>query len=988
MKGGNKQGGNNDPSAEESAKGGRNELSDDPSALARASNVGNGLNYMYDVRGDEGTASVHESAEENEANCGKTIRESNTPVLPATATGNTKDEVGSCATCQRSHQEQDQTHVGSWELGSHDESSREALHQPRSRENSADQSPAASQSAKAREAWLRKRNEGRKKSGEPSSDSRVNKYSNNAANQTGVNWKGKETGITGSHDTDDSKQLGDTRGMGFERQNDGQVSHRYESSAVSENNIEAKREIKNDGIVSRSKSLKFQGHRHVEIGSQNGREEMCTNHNNEPLSSALENRVGDRECDGTEVATATKGERNRAALEILDPPDSGSGNNTDQFKRDASSHIGLDAAIVNQDGSHSDIEVLEKKTAHQNSVVSDSEVEFFMGQMINSTQNCVVSPNWTHQGSSGSPSAVEVTQTQPGFDYIQGRAAGRMPEWGRRRPLVHSASDLSRPAEEEEGNGNESKHSAIVVDMAELAPDADEAGVAEVSATAKSEVVQEATVSRAVSRSICTVSVVLEGVLIKSQRFLMKAQDGEHKCRCSPLHTKRGKIFLVASLVTIAAVALVATLLAHPNQSLSAGNGNEPLGRIIDPLSGMFVSENSPQRKALQWIANERRSSTRSDSSLSSLNDTTTLMFQRYGLAVLYFATGGPSSWNNMMNFLSPEPECEWKEDGRGIFCNDFNEVVEIHLDSNNLTNLLPLPELAAFPHLLNLSLANNSIVGLSNDYTEGFQSLLKFDLSYNDLSSTFPSSFSRLTALEWLNLESSSLSGSIPPTIGNMSSLVYLNLSRNRLNSTISSSWTELSSLETFYVSHNALNGTLPVGNALRENLKDISAGKNSLTGTIPSFSSYPSLEHIWLNHNKFHGSIPTSLGNMTNLKSVYFEANRLLSTIPPEIFASQSLEALVLGSNKLTGSLPNAISNGFVLLAIEKNYISGTIPVSFGNLPSLDGLSLHSNLLTGEIPSSIGDMSKNLTLLALEKNMLNSTVPMSLGRLQNLKW
>lgn len=65
-------------------------------------------------------------------------------------------------------------------------------------------------------------------------------------------------------------------------------------------------------------------------------------------------------------------------------------------------------------------------------------------------------------------------------------------------------------------------------------------------------------------------------------------------------------------------------------------------------------SVGSPQNRAMRWISEE-------DSlEIDPRSVPADRILQRYSLAVLYYATGGNSSWVDQFNFLSPTAECEW----------------------------------------------------------------------------------------------------------------------------------------------------------------------------------------------------------------------------------------------------------------------------------------------------------------------------------------
>lgn len=76
---------------------------------------------------------------------------------------------------------------------------------------------------------------------------------------------------------------------------------------------------------------------------------------------------------------------------------------------------------------------------------------------------------------------------------------------------------------------------------------------------------------------------------------------------------------------------------------------------------------NSPQYKAANWIANvdEYQIPLPSGVGVDAADELPvhTRFTERYALAVLYYATGGDSSWKYSMRFMEPSDHCEWYQD-------------------------------------------------------------------------------------------------------------------------------------------------------------------------------------------------------------------------------------------------------------------------------------------------------------------------------------
>jgi Leucine-rich repeat (LRR) protein len=107
-------------------------------------------------------------------------------------------------------------------------------------------------------------------------------------------------------------------------------------------------------------------------------------------------------------------------------------------------------------------------------------------------------------------------------------------------------------------------------------------------------------------------------------------------------------------------------------------------------------------------------------------------------LVTLYNATGG-TSWTNNKNWLSNMPISEW----------------------------------------YGVTVGTNGSKGALNDTT----SVIKLELSGNNLSGALPKEIGNLTSLKTLNLDNNNLTGSVPAEINNLSSLKKLELSNNMLD-------------------------------------------------------------------------------------------------------------------------------------------------------------------------------------------------------------
>ncbi|KAK2992073.1 hypothetical protein RJ640_026594, partial [Escallonia rubra] len=263
------------------------------------------------------------------------------------------------------------------------------------------------------------------------------------------------------------------------------------------------------------------------------------------------------------------------------------------------------------------------------------------------------------------------------------------------------------------------------------------------------------------------------------------------------------------------------------------------------------------------------------------------------------------------------------------------------------------------------------------------------------------------------LNLSNTGLLGSIPPSMGNLSFLVSLDLSNNSFSGGIPKEMAHLRRIKEINLSFNNFSGGLPTH--MRElqmiflgtipatifnisTLQMLSVVSNQLSGILPLYAGHQlaNLKELSLGSNSLTGNLPDSISNASKLARLDLMYNDFSGIVPNSLGNLGLLEHLNLGDNNFIGE-PSSPELSFItslsnckklrVLAISDNPIAGTLPVSIGNLSaSLQKIFAYRCRIRGTIPNEIGNLS-GLILLSLYGNDLSGSIPNTIKGLQKLQ-
>ncbi|EJK49650.1 hypothetical protein THAOC_31450 [Thalassiosira oceanica] len=147
------------------------------------------------------------------------------------------------------------------------------------------------------------------------------------------------------------------------------------------------------------------------------------------------------------------------------------------------------------------------------------------------------------------------------------------------------------------------------------------------------------------------------------------------------------------------------------------------------------------------------------------------------------------------------------------------------------------------------------------------------------------------------------------------------------------------------------------------------------------------PNLEEIDLSNNSISGSIHTS-EQFVFLRRLIIGSNKLSGALPNLPSKFPDLVDLDLSSNMITGSINGGLTNHPILKTLD---LSGNMLTSFhetavlSNLVQMNHMDLSENKLGPTIPRDIGKLKDKLTVLDLSNNNFESTIPSELGSLQS---
>ena len=276
-----------------------------------------------------------------------------------------------------------------------------------------------------------------------------------------------------------------------------------------------------------------------------------------------------------------------------------------------------------------------------------------------------------------------------------------------------------------------------------------------------------------------------------------------------------------------------------------------------------------------------------------------------------------------------------------------FRTLMRLDLSSNQISNIRDA-SLYRLPDLQELRVQNNRMERLPW-YLPRLRMLRLLNISNNKLKD-LPEEVCKISSLEELDVSFNMIS-QLPENMHYLHRLKALIIVGNRVTR-IPDSFRQLSSLTVFDCRRNDITELGAVGLLL--SLEELLVSHNCVRAL--HLSAGPLLKKIHISHNGItHISLaPGPVGRMVSLTYLNVASAKLSSLDDLALRQLTSLEELILDRNKFR-AIPESLGELSLLHSFScSDNLLGALPSSIGRLQKLETLDVHSNNLT-ELPASL---------------------------------
>lgn len=317
-------------------------------------------------------------------------------------------------------------------------------------------------------------------------------------------------------------------------------------------------------------------------------------------------------------------------------------------------------------------------------------------------------------------------------------------------------------------------------------------------------------------------------------------------------------------------------------------------------------------------------------------------------------------------------------------FIANLSKLRHLNLTSTLLTGEIP-PQLGNLSNLQILDPKYNHLSIKNFDWISHLSSLRYLDLKFTNLREArdWMQTVNKLPQLTTLGLRGCYLPDITPPSLSSVNSstsLAVLVLAYNNLSVSIHQ-WlfNFSSSLIHLDLMGNHLKVSMPKAFGDLIALEYLDLSYNMPEGEIPMYvGNMTYLRHLDLDKNKLEGEIPKYIWNSCTLRTLSMVSNNIIGQLPIQFTPSSSsecadypLEHVLLGNNRIMGSLPNlTMFPNLKTLSVAANQLNGSVPESIGQLKQLEILDISGNSLEGVISEAHFSKLSKLFQLDLSSN------------------
>ncbi|XP_070166621.1 protein artichoke isoform X1 [Polyergus mexicanus] len=314
----------------------------------------------------------------------------------------------------------------------------------------------------------------------------------------------------------------------------------------------------------------------------------------------------------------------------------------------------------------------------------------------------------------------------------------------------------------------------------------------------------------------------------------------------------------------------------------------------------------------------------------------------------------------------------------------------ELYLDGNNLI-AVPTTSLKGPRAIRVLSLARNNIDFLLRDSFITFsESLLRLDLSYNELSHLEDNAFFDLQHLLFLSISHNSLSRFNSDVFKSVSNLLQLDLSANFLQEFPTNALRHLTNLKFLNISNNLITEIEQIHLSRLTELQVLDFSRNNIGQLgINTFSNLSALTRLDLSLNALRMIEESSFVGLTKLKWLSLEDNNILLVPASALMRLPSLAHLHLQFNRIAAlsiELIYATSTNLVTLNLSHNLVREIQPKLFYNFEHLIDIKLSDNMLSVISQNIFAGLEDTLLNLDISYNRLTTITELSLRNLVSL--